>query len=85
MEWVLYMVTNLNGDSSFLTTPAPSIATLPLSKDPPSVESAGNSDDLGKQVGDEVIFDGNVEDLVGGTLHNNMEPVENNEVLDMVI
>ena len=85
MEWVLYMVTNLNGDSSFLTIPAPSIATLPLSKDPPSVESADNSDDLGQQVGGEVIFDGNLEDLVGGTLHNNMEPVENNEVLDVVI
>ena len=85
MEWVLYMVTNLNGDSSFLTIPAPSIATLPLSKDPPSVESAGNSDDLGQQVGGEVIFDGNLEDLVGGTLHKNMLPVGNNEVLDMVI
>ena len=79
------MVTNLNGDSSFLTIPAPSIATLPLSKDPPFVESAGNSDDLGQQVGGEVIFDGNLEDLVGGTLHKNMEPVGNNEVLDMVI
>lgn len=77
MEWLLYMVTNLNGDSSFLTIPAPSIDLLPHSKDPPSGESAGPSDDHGQQVDEEVIFDGNLDDLVGGILHN--------EVQDMVI
>ena len=66
MEWVLYIVTNLNGDSSFLTMPAPSIDLLPLSKDPPS----------GEQVGDDVIFDGSLDDLVGATLHNAVEQVK---------
>ena len=85
MEWLLYMVTNLNGDSSFLTIPALSIDLLPLSKDPPSAESGGTSDDHGQQVGEEVIYDGNLDDLVGGTLHNTMEPVKHDEVQNMVI
>ena len=76
MEWLLYMVTNLNGDSSFFTIPAPSIDSLPLSKDPPSGESARPSDDHGQQVGEEVVFDGNLDDLVGGILHNEMEQVK---------
>ena len=75
MEWVLYIVTNLNGDSSFLTMPAPSIDLLPLSKDPPS----------GEQVGDDVIFDGSLEDLVGATLHNAVEQVKHNAMQDRVI
>ena len=85
MEWLLYMVTNLNGDSSFLTIPAPSIDLLPLSKDPPSGESARPSDDQGQQVGEEVVFDGNLDDLVGGILHNEIEQVKHNKVQDMVI
>ena len=75
MEWVLYIVTNLNGDSSFLTMPAPSIDLLPLSKDLPSSE----------QVGDDVIFDGSLEDLVGAILHNAVEQVKHNAMQDRVI
>ena len=86
MEWLLYMVTNLNGDSSFLTIPAPFFFDLlPLSKDLPSGESARPSDDQGQQVGEEVVFDGNLDDLVGGILHNEIEQVKHNKVQDMVI
>lgn len=66
MEWVLYLVTNLNGDASFLSIPAPSNHPLTLSGDPPGV-NAGVLDHHGQRdtakVDEEVIFDGNLEDL----------------------
>ena len=61
MEWVLYLVSNLNGDTSFLSIPAPSNEPLPLSEDPPGV-NVGAQDHHG-QVEEEVIFDGNIDDL----------------------
>ena len=61
MEWVLYLVSNLNGDASFLSIPAPSNEPLPLSEDPPGV-NVGAQDHIG-QVEEEVIFDGNIDDL----------------------
>ena len=61
MEWVLYLVSNLNGDTSFLSIPAPSNETLPLLEDPPGV-NVGAQDHHG-QVEEEVIFDGNIDDL----------------------
>ena len=61
MEWVLYLVSNLNGDPSFLSIPAPSNEPLPLSEDPPGV-NVGAQDHHG-QVEEEVIFDGNIDDL----------------------
>ena len=64
MEWVLYLVSNLNGDASFLSIPAPSNEPLPLSEDPPGV-NVGNQDHHGqvKPVEEEIIFDGNIDDL----------------------
>ena len=64
MEWVLYLVSNLNGDTSFLSIPAPSNEPLPLSEDPPGV-NVGDQDHHGqvKPVEEEVIFDGNIDDL----------------------
>ena len=66
MEWVLYLVSNLNGDASFLSIPAPSNYPLPLIEDPPDV-NAGAPDHHGQhgvaQVNEEVIFDGNIDDL----------------------
>ena len=78
MEWLLYLVTNLNGDASFLTIPAPTAHSLPCSKDPPFGDIAGTSDHHVQhlQVDEEVIFDGNLVDLVGGTLQVAMKPVE---------
>ena len=63
MEWVLYLVSNLNGDASVLSIPAPSNYPLPLIEDPPDV-NAGAPDQHGvAQVNEEVIFDGNIDDL----------------------
>ena len=66
MEWVLYLVSNLNGDASFLSIPAPSNYPLSLSEDPPGV-SAGAPDHHDQhhttQVAEEVIFNGNIDDL----------------------
>ena len=64
MEWVLYLVSNLNGDTSFLSIPAPSNEPLPLSEDPPGV-NVGDQDHHGqvKPVEEEIIFDGNIDDL----------------------
>ena len=59
MEWVLYLVSNLNGDTSFLSIPSPS--NEPLSEDQPGV-NVGAQDHIG-QVEEEVIFDGNIDDL----------------------
>ena len=58
MEWVLYLVSNLNGDASFLSIPAP--YPLPLD-DPPDVNAVAQ--DHHAQVAEEVIFDGNLDDL----------------------
>ena len=85
MEWVLYLVSNLNGDASFLTISAPTAHSLPFSKDPPSGDIAGTSDHHGQhpQVDEEVIYDGNLVDLVGGTLQVAMKPVEQVVVKDL--
>ena len=63
MEWVLYLVSNLNGDASFLSIPAP--YPLPLD-DPPDVNAVAldhHAQHHTAQVAEEVIFDGNIDDL----------------------
>ena len=65
MEWVLYLVSNLNGDASFLSIPAPSNYPLPL-EDPPDVNAVApdhRAHHHTAQVAEEVIFDGNLDDL----------------------
>ena len=82
MEWVLYLVSNLNGDTSFLSIPAPSNEPLPLSEDPPGV-NVGDQDHHGqvKPVEEEVIFDGNIDDL-----HQvNMQALEEHDELQNTV
>ena len=78
MEWVLYIFKNLHGDSSCLALTSSSIASLPLSKSPP-----GDDIDPSAQLGPghlpnprphvEVLFDGNLNDILGGTLGDAIE------------
>ena len=78
MEWVLYIFENLHGDSSCLALTSSSIASLPLSKSPP-----GDDIDPSAQLGPghlpnprphvEVLFDGNLNDILGGTLGDAIE------------
>ena len=96
MEWVLYLVSNLNGDTSFLSIPAPSNNPLPLIEDPPGV-NAGAPDQHGQhhtaQVNEEVIFDGSLDDLhqvvvveqEDDTEVNKQALEEHDEVQNMVI
>ena len=65
MEWVLYLVSNLNGDASFLSIPAPSNYQMPQ-EDPPDVDAVApdhHAHHHTAQVAEEVIFDGNLDDL----------------------
>ena len=76
MEWVLNIFENLNGDSSFLTLSATSIASLPLSNDPPPGDEEaqhGPGHLPNPQVQERVLFDGNLNDILGGTLRDAME------------
>ena len=66
MEWVLYLVSNLNGDASFLSIPPPTNSHLPLLEDSTGVNAGApdhHDQDHTAKVDEEVIFDGNLDDL----------------------
>ena len=70
MEWVVYIFENLHGDSSCLALTTSSIASPPLSNDPVPGDDVDPSTQPGHE---EVLFDGNLNDILGGTLCDAME------------
>ena len=77
MEWVIYIFENLNGDSSCLALSPSPIAPLPLANTPPHGDVNGPSALHGHlplhQDHEEVLFDGNLNDILGGTLRDAVE------------
>ena len=65
MEWVVYIFENLHGDSSCLDLTTSLIASPPLSNDPVPGDDVDPSTQPGHE---EVLFDGNLNDIPGGTL-----------------
>ena len=79
MEWVMYIFENLHGDFSCLALTSSSIASLALSNDPPPGDDVDPSAQLGlghlpdPRAHEEVLFDGNLNDILGGTLGDAIE------------
>ena len=94
MEWVIYIFENLNGDSSCLALSPSPIAPLPLANTPPPGDDNGPSALHGHlprhQDHEEVLFDGSLNDILGGTLRDAVEQgnvlvQEDRVVLDLEI
>ena len=75
----MYIFENLHGDSSCLALTSSSIASLALSNDPPPGDDVDPSAQLGlghlpdPRAYEEVLFDGNLNDILGGTLGDAIE------------
>ena len=70
MEWVVYIFENLQGDSSCLALTTSPIASPPHSNRPPPGDDVDPSTQPGHE---EVLFDGNLNDILGGTFCDAME------------
>ena len=90
MEWVIYIFENLNGDSSSLALSPSPIAPLTLANTPPPGDDNGPSALHGHSPRHQDHDDGNLNDILGGTLRDAVEQgnvlvQEDHVVLDLEI